>query len=71
MERIFLAALLVLLAAGAAVAWTFGFLQFEQLIYLVKMIVGWTAWTVFVAVVYAGCERLFPNLLCPPVAGDT
>ena len=70
MERIFLIALFVLLAAGGAVAWSFGFLQLEQFVYLVKMIVGWTAWTVFVAVVYAGCERLFPNLLCPPAPRD-
>jgi hypothetical protein len=70
MEKIFLAALFVLLAAGAAMAAAFGFLQLEQLVYLVKMIVGWTGWTCIVALIYAGCERLFPNVLCPPAAKE-
>jgi hypothetical protein len=70
MEKIFLAALFVLLAAGVTMAAAFGFLQLEQLVYLLKMIVGWTAWTCAVAVIYAGCERLFPNVLCPPAAKE-
>jgi hypothetical protein len=70
MEKIFLAALFALLTAGAAMAAAFGFLQLEQLVYLVKMIVGWTAWTCLVALIYAGCERLLPNVLCPPAARE-
>ena len=71
MDRIFLIALLVLLVAAGIVDATFGFLQLEQIVYVVKLIAGWTAWTVVVAVVYAGCEKLFPNLLCPPATKDS
>jgi hypothetical protein len=71
MDKIFLIALGVLLAAAGIVVATFGFLQLEQIVYVVKLIAGWTAWTVLVAVVYAGCEKLFPNLLCPPATKDS
>ena len=70
MERIFLVALSLLLAAGIAVAAKFGFLQLDQLVYLVKMVVGWTAWTCVVAMIYARCENLFPNVLRPPADED-
>jgi len=71
MEKIFLIALIVLLAAAGVVAAMFGFLQLEHLVYVMKLMAGWTAWTIFVALVYAGCERLFPNVLCPPATEDS
>lgn len=58
--------LIVLIAGGLATAYRFGMLTPEQFIYVGKLIVGWTAWTVVVAVIYAGLERLFPNFLCSP-----
>ena len=42
----------------------------EQILYLVKMVLGWTAWTCLVAVAYAGLEKLFPHILCAPPAED-
>jgi hypothetical protein len=71
MERILLSALVVLLLVAGVVAMAFGFVKLEQIVYVVKMIAGWTAWTAFVAVVYAGCERLFPDLLCAPAAEES
>lgn len=70
MEKAFLWALIVLLAAAGAWALAFDFIKFEQIAYVGKMIAGWTAWTCFVALVYAGLEKLFPDILCPPFAGD-
>ncbi len=58
--------LVVLLAAAAA--WYFEFIATEQILYLVTMIAGWTAWTCLVALAYAGLEKLFPNLLCAHAA---
>ena len=57
---------LLIVVLALAAAWMFGFVAAEQFSYLGNMIVGWTAWTCFVAVVYAGLEKLFPNLLCSP-----
>jgi hypothetical protein len=36
----------------------------EQILYLVQMVLGWTAWTCLVALAYAGAEKLFPHILC-------
>ncbi len=57
---------LLIVVLALAAAWSFGFVAPEQFAYLGNMIVGWTAWTCFVAVLYAGLEKLFPNLLCSP-----
>ena len=57
---------LLIVVLALAAAWMSGFVAAEQFAYLGNMIVGWTAWTCFVAVVYAGLEKLFPNLLCSP-----
>jgi hypothetical protein len=43
----------------------------EQILYLVKMVLGWTAWTCLVALVYTGLEKLFPRILCAPPAEDS
>jgi hypothetical protein len=53
----------LLLGGAAAAAWKFGFVSFDQLIYLGKMVIGWTAWSGLVALGYAGLERLFPKAL--------
>jgi hypothetical protein len=58
--------LILLLIAGAAAGYRFGLGTVDQFIYVGKMIVGWTLWTVILAVLYAGLERLFPNFLCAP-----
>ena len=71
MQRALLLALVVLLLVAGVVALALGFIKLEQIVYVVKMIAGWTAWTVFVALVYAGCERLFPDLLCAPASDDS
>jgi hypothetical protein len=42
----------------------------EQILYLVQMVLGWTAWTCVVAFAYAGLEKLFPHILCAPAAED-
>jgi hypothetical protein len=42
----------------------------EQILYLVQMVLGWTAWTCLVALAYAGLEKLFPDILCAPHAED-
>jgi len=60
------ALLIALILAGLGVAYRFGNLGLDQFIYLANLIGGWTAWTVAVAIVYAGLEKLFPNLLCAP-----
>jgi hypothetical protein len=43
----------------------------EQILYLVQMVLGWTAWTCLVALAYAGLEKLFPHILCAPPAEDS
>jgi hypothetical protein len=58
------------IAAALVVAWKFGGLGIEQISYLGNMVVGWTLWTVGVAIVYAGLEKLFPSVLCPPPTED-
>ena len=59
---------LIAAAAGVAVAWNLGYVTTDQIVYIANMICGWTAWTALVAVAYAGLERLFPGVLCPPPA---
>ena len=66
MGKIMWAFLILLLIAGAAAGYRFGLGTVEQFIYVGKMIVGWTLWTVVLAAIYAGLERLFPNFLCSP-----
>lgn len=58
--------LILLVAGGIATAYRFGMLTQEQFIYVGKLIVGWTAWTAVLAVIYAGLEKVFPNFLCAP-----
>ena len=60
------ALLIALILAGLAVAYRFGNLGVDQVIYLANLIGGWTAWVVVVAIAYAGLEKLFPKLLCSP-----
>jgi hypothetical protein len=57
--------LVVLIALALLIAWKFGRLGAEQMIYLGKMTAGWLAWTVAVAAVYRVLEKLFPHVLCP------
>jgi hypothetical protein len=42
----------------------------EQILYLVQMVLGWTAWTCLVGLAYAGLEKLFPDILCRHHAED-
>jgi hypothetical protein len=56
--------LILLIAGGLATAYRFGMLTPEQFIYVGKLIVGWTAWTVVIAVLYGLLEKLFPKFLC-------
>ena len=58
--------ILIAAAAGVAGAWKLGYVTADQIVYIANMISGWTAWTALVAVAYAGLERLFPGVLCPP-----
>jgi hypothetical protein len=58
-------ALVVLIALALLIAWKFGRLGAEQMIYLGKMPAGWLAWTVAVATVYRILEKLIPQVLCP------
>ena len=57
--------LVVLIALALLIAWKFGRLGAEQIIYLGKMVAGWLAWTVAVAAVYRVLETLVPHVLCP------
>jgi hypothetical protein len=60
------ALLIALILAGLAVAYRFGNLGLDQLIYVGNLIGGWALWVIAVAILYAGLEKLFPNLLCSP-----
>jgi hypothetical protein len=55
----------ILIAAGASVAgaWQMGYVGGDQIVHVANMLLGWTAWTILIAVAYAGLERLFPDLL--------
>ena len=61
--------LLVVLAMLAA--HSFGFLGLEQFLYMGQLLAGWLAWTCLVAIIYAGLEKLFPRVLCPPLTDDS
>jgi len=56
--------LILLITGGLATAYRFGMLTPEQFLYVGKLIVGWTAWTAAVAVLYGLLEKLFPGFLC-------
>jgi hypothetical protein len=66
MEKAFLTAFFILLAIAAAIAMALGYIQIGQILYVAKLIAGWTAWTCAVALIYAGLEKLFPDVLCAP-----
>ena len=62
--------LIAFIAAALAVAWKFGGLGTDQIVYLGNMVVGWSLWTGGVAIAYAGLEKLLPSVLCPPPTED-
>jgi hypothetical protein len=62
--------ILIVAAAAVAGAWKLGYVTPDQMVYITKMVAGWTGWTALVAVAYAGIERLFPGVLCPPRTDD-
>ncbi len=62
--------LVAFITAALVVAWKFGGLGIDQMAYLGNMVVGWSLWTLGVAIAYAGLEKLFPSVLCPPPADD-
>ena len=64
------AIIVLILALALVVPWKFGFVTIDQFIYLGQMTGGWLAWTALVAILYAGVEKLFPDLLCPPPVVD-
>ncbi|MFL6797518.1 MAG: hypothetical protein ACJ8F3_08920 [Xanthobacteraceae bacterium] len=65
MRKVLWLGLLVVVLASAAVAVSLDVLGLEQIVYVLEMIAGWTAWTLVVAVAYAGLERLVPGLRAP------
>jgi hypothetical protein len=65
------ALLIALILAGLAVAYRFGNLGLDQLIYVGNLIGGWALWVIAVAILYAGLEKLFPNLLCAPPSDES
>jgi hypothetical protein len=69
--RIFLTVLFIaFIGAALTVAWFFGGLGVDQFIYLATLIIGWTAWTLAIAVLYRLLEKLFPNVLCAPLVDE-
>jgi hypothetical protein len=60
----------VLVVAFLVTAYGFGFLGWEQVAYVGELIVGWTAYTIVIALLYAGLEKLFPNVLCAAAHED-
>ncbi|MEA2987769.1 MAG: hypothetical protein QOG83_480 [Alphaproteobacteria bacterium] len=55
---------LLFVAAAIGAASLFGWVSVAQGIYIIKMAAGWAAWVCFVAILYAGLEKLFPGVLC-------
>lgn len=66
-----MAGIILILGVTLAFAAGRGYSTIEQIAYFIKMIVGWTAWTGFVAIVYAGLEKLLPGLLCTPPSDES
>jgi hypothetical protein len=71
MSKIINIVLVVVIALAPLVAWKFGRLGAEQMLYLGKMLAGWFSWTVAVSVIYWAFETLFPLVLCPSPANDS
>jgi len=63
MSKITNIVLVAVIAVAPLVAWKFGHLGAEQILYFGKMVAGWFAWTVAVSVVYWVLEALFPFLV--------
>ncbi len=70
MSKAMLGFLIVFIILCLIVGWKFNALGPEQLLYLGKLVAGWLAWVVGVAIVYAGIEKLFPRILTPPLSED-
>ena len=70
MSKITSIGLVAVIALAPLVAWKFGGLGAEQMLYFGKMVAGWFAWTVAVSVVYWTLEALFPRVLCRAAMDD-
>jgi hypothetical protein len=65
-QKIGLAVTAFLIVGAGLAAHSFGFLGLDDFLYVGKLIAGWTAYTVVIAIIYKGIELLMPGILCAP-----
>ena len=53
---------------AVSINWILGYVTTEQIIYFIKMAIGWTLWVFLVAIIYFVLEKMFPKLLCSQIA---